>query len=136
MMRSTWPCGRSWRVGIKPLATGDALDLARAIVDALEEKKGEDILLLDIAHRCQFTDFFVICSATSERMLRSLSDDVQLKMKDSRHTMPSRREGQAESGWVLLDYGDVVVHLMSPQTRAYYKLEELWGDGKILLRLQ
>jgi len=104
-------------------------------VNTLEEKKGEDILLLDIQGLASFTDYFVFCSGTSDRMLQALADAaVESVRKQFRLT--ARVEGEPEGGWVLVDFGDVILHLFSPDRRNYYRLEELWGQGKILLRLQ
>jgi ribosome-associated protein len=104
-------------------------------VDTLEEKKGENILLLDVHEITSFTDYFIICSGSSSRMLNALSDAVLEKTKDE-FKKRNRVEGSPEAGWMVMDYGDVVVHLFDPALRAYYKLEELWKDGKVILRLQ
>lgn len=113
----------------------DALEFARTIVDALEEKKAEDILLLDLKGIAPFTDYFVICSGTSERMLRALMnaalDEVREKFKKKTVV-----EGEPREGWMLADFGDVVVHVFSAAQREYYRLEELWSEGKVLLHLQ
>lgn len=111
------------------------MELARSIVNTLEDKKGEDILLLDIHEIASFTDFFVICSGTSDRMLDSLVKAVRESVKEQ-YQLSSSQEGQPGGGWMVADYGDVVVHLFSPDQRAYYRLEELWDKGKVLLRLQ
>jgi ribosome-associated protein len=92
-------------------------------------------LLLDIKDIASFTDYFVICSGTSDRMLDALAKGVLEETKQE-HKKKGRIEGQAEEGWLVLDYGDVVVHLFSPDMREYYDLEELWSDGKILLSMQ
>jgi len=104
-------------------------------VTILEDKKGEDILLLDIREISDFADQFVICSGTSDRMLKALADEVVEKLKE-RYNLRGRVEGTPEDGWILLDYGDVIVHLFSPDRRDYYRLEDLWSKGKVLLRLQ
>ena len=109
--------------------------MARALVNALEEKKGEDIVLLDIQHIASFADYFVICSGTSDRMLESLAQAVQEAAKQG-YQIYSQIEGHANDGWLVVDLGDVVVHLFSPDQREYYGLEELWGRGRVLLRLQ
>ncbi len=101
----------------------------------MEEKKGENILLIDIHELADFAEYFVICSGTSDRMLEALAEDAQEKMR-SQYQLRGRVEGQASDGWILLDYGDVVVHLLSTDRRNYYRLEELWSKGKVLLRLQ
>ena len=111
------------------------MEFARTIVNILEEKKGENILLLDIHEQADFTEYFVICSGTSERMLKALADDVQEKTNAQYH-QKGKQEGKPGDGWMLIDYGDVVVHLFSPDRRSYYRLEELWVKGKVLLRLQ
>lgn len=111
------------------------MDIARTIVDALEEKKGEDILLLDIHEIAIFADYFVICSGTSERMLQALADAAQEQVKKM-HGVLGRVEGSSGNGWVLVDFGDVILHLFSPERRNYYHLEELWGKGKTLVHLQ
>jgi ribosome-associated protein len=113
-----------------------ALALARAIVAGLEEKKGEDILLLDLVGVCAFTDFFIIASGSSDRMLKALLEEVERKAKSELGYRAMGVEGDAESGWILVDFGDVVVHLFSPPVRAYYQLEELWNEGRVLVRLQ
>jgi len=91
--------------------------------------------VLDIRELADFAEFFVICSGTSDRMLRALANDVIEKVRES-YQLKGRIEGQPEDGWLLIDYGDLVVHLFSPDRRDYYRLEELWAKGKVLLRLQ
>jgi ribosome-associated protein len=109
--------------------------MARLIVDALEDKKGEDILLIDLREICDFTDYFVLCTGTSDRMLQALADGAAEKVHAKYDTW-GRMEGVSQEGWLLVDFGDVVLHLFSPDRRQYYRLEELWGRGKVLLRLQ
>ena len=111
------------------------LDIARSIVNSLEEKKAEDILLLDIHEIASFTDYFVICTGTSNRMLDSLAKGV-LESTKKELGINGREEGQSQEGWLLVDFGDVVVHIFSPEQRDYYRLEQLWERGKTLLRLQ
>ncbi len=113
----------------------NALDLARAIVDTLEDKKGEDILLIDIREVASFTDYFVICTGTSGRMLDALAKSVQETFNE-KNKRRGRIEGQSHDGWMVVDFGDVVVHLFSPDQRDYYRLEELWQEGKVLVRVQ
>ena len=104
-------------------------------MNALEEKKGEDILLLDIKDLVSFTDYFIICSATSNRMLSALADGI-IERTRSEYKKKGRIEGKPESGWLVVDYGDIVVHLFDEALRSYYKLEELWKEGKVLLKVQ
>ncbi len=104
-------------------------------MDALEEKKGEDILLLDIQQLTPIADYFIICTATSDRMLRALAEGVEEKVA-KQATDWHRQEGRPEDGWLALDYGSLIVHLMTSDLRQYYRLEELWGNGRVLLRLK
>lgn len=104
-------------------------------MDVLEDKKGEDILLLDISTVSDFADYFVICTGTSDRMLNALADSVTDKVREQYGFKP-RVEGMPQEGWLLADFGDVILHLFSPERRSYYRLEELWGKGKVLLHLQ
>lgn len=101
----------------------------------MEEKKGEDILLIDIREVAIFTSYFVLCSGTSDRMLQALSDAVLEQVK-KQHEISGRVEGSSAGGWLLVDFGDVILHLFSSERRDYYRLEELWSKGKILLHLQ
>jgi ribosome-associated protein len=111
------------------------LELAHTIIDALEEKKGENILLLDLQKVAMFTEYFVICTGTSDRMLDALADGVNEKSRQI-HKVKGRVEGHSAGGWMVVDFGSVIVHLFAPETRDFYKLEELWKEGKVLLRLQ
>jgi ribosome-associated protein len=104
-------------------------------VGALEDKKGEDILLMDIVNIASFADYFIICNGTSDRMLESLADSVLETAKKS-FGVNASVEGTPVDGWLVVDLGDVVVHLFSPDQRDYYDLEKLWDRGKILVRLQ
>lgn len=113
-----------------------ALDRAHTIVDALDQHKAEDILLLDLQDVCSFTDYFVVCTGGSERTLRALAEEVVRRMKAEGVVMPRGQEGQAGDGWILLDYGDVIVHLFSSEQRSYYRLEDAWREGKIILRVK
>jgi ribosome-associated protein len=103
-------------------------------VDVLEERKGEDIVLLDIQEVSVIADYFVICSGTSDRMLDALLDAVVDQVKETFHSRP-RVEGQPVDGWILADYGDVILHVFSPAQRDYYQLEELWSEAKVLLHV-
>ncbi|MBV6393770.1 MAG: Ribosomal silencing factor RsfS [Anaerolineales bacterium] len=109
--------------------------MARDIVRALEDKKGEDIVLLDIKDIASFTDYFVVCTGVSDRMLDALASAAVDEMK-KKHRKKARKQGLARDGWVVVDFGDIVVHLLSPDQREYYQIEELWADGKVLLRLK
>ena len=113
----------------------DILELTHAIVNTLEDKKGENILLLDIQEIASFTSYFILCTGTSDRMLDALAD-VVLENTHTQYKIKGRREGSSQGGWLVLDYGSIVVHIFSPDQREYYRLEELWSKGKVLLHLQ
>lgn len=115
----------------------NALGLAHHIVDLVEERKAEDILLLDLRPDQIIADFFIICSGDNERHLRALTETVRMEVKERFEKVPFTNEGRAENGWVVMDYGDVVVHFFSPEKRAFYDLESLWdAASKVMLRIQ
>jgi ribosome-associated protein len=91
--------------------------------------------LLDIKDVASFTDYFVLCTGTSDRMLDALAE-AALEAVRKRHRKHGRKQGEAREGWMVVDYGDVVVHLFSPDQRDYYGLEEFWREGRVLLKLQ
>lgn len=104
-------------------------------MDALEDKKAEDIVLIDLDGHSAFTDFFIICTGTSERQLNALVDAVDEAARNTFQLKSPRIEGHAQGGWVLADFGSVIVHAFSPDQRRRYKLEELWHEGKVMLRI-
>jgi ribosome-associated protein len=106
------------------------------LVTALEDKKAEDIVLLDVRGQLLFTDYFVICTGTSDRHLSALADAVDDAARDAYRLKRPRIEGHAEGGWLLIDFGSVIVHAFSEPQRHRYKLEELWHEGKVVLRIQ
>jgi ribosome-associated protein len=120
-------------LGANPL---DTLELARHIVNEVEDKKAEDIVLLDLRPDAIIADFFVICTGNSDRQLKALADYVRETVKENFARLPSSTEGKAESGWVLMDYGDVVVHFFLEHKRQYYNLEGLWRTAHVMVRIQ
>jgi len=113
----------------------NTIELAHTIVEALEDKKAENIVLMDLEKVAMFTGYFVICTGTSDRMLDALAEGVIQSVRE-KYGIRGLPQGQAASGWVLVDFGSVIVHCFAQETRDFYKLEELWKEGKILLRLQ
>ena len=114
-----------------------SLDFAREIVDLVEDRKAEDILLLDLRPDNIIADFFIICSGDNERHLRALTEIVRFEVKEKHQKLPFTNEGTYQNGWVVMDYGDVVVHFFSPEKRDFYALEELWdAASKVMLRIQ
>jgi ribosome-associated protein len=115
----------------------DALDLARQIVDVVEDRKAEHITLLDLRPETIIADFFVIANGNSDRQLRALKDYVREDIKARHGRIPFSMEGTPESGWIVLDYGDVIVHLFSEEIRDYYDIESLWSHAaNVLLSIQ
>ncbi len=108
--------------------------MAREIANFLENKQGEDIVILDIKDIASFTDYFVIATGTSRRMLQSLTSTLAREIKTKFHKT-SLPQGDPDSGWIVLDYGDVVVHLFSDEQREYYQIEDLWSEGNVILRV-
>lgn len=98
--------------------------------------QAEDILLLDIRNVASFADYFVIASAGSDRQINAILDEIEKRIDRPDQMRPMGREGEAKSGWVLLDYGDVIVHLFGPEQRAYYDLESLWATAVPVVRIQ
>lgn len=111
-----------------------SLDVAHSIVDAVERKKGSDILVLDLRSISVIADFFVIATGDNERQIKAIADQIFEDLKEQGKS-PYRKEGSPASGWVIVDYADVVVHIFSPQERAYYQLERLWSEGKVVMRM-
>ena len=109
--------------------------LARRIVDLLADRQAEDILLLDIGKVTLFADYFVIASAPTVRQMQALRDAIDLELAKDGITAYGR-EGAAASGWVLLDLGDVVVHIFGPDERRFYDLEGLWQQATPVVRIQ
>jgi ribosome-associated protein len=117
-------------------AESDALTLARLAVAAAADKKGENIVLLDLRKVSSVADYFVICSGAVDRQLEAIADNIEDVVKRNYKISARHVEGNGETGWVLLDYVDVVVHIFTPPLRAYYNLEALWSNAPVLLRMQ
>ncbi len=96
---------------------------------------GSDILLLDISEVTLLADYFVIATGESTRQLDALANEVRVQVKAKAGQLPHATEGKPDSGWVLMDYGALVVHLFSPEQRAYYQLEELWSRARTVVRI-
>ena len=120
---------RGFRLGIeKEVPTVDAPTTARLAADAIADKKGLDITILEVGDLFVITDFFVIATGTSRPHVQALAERVEEFLKEHDRA-PLRDEGLPETEWVLLDYGDFMVHIFQPEARAYYDLERLWRDA-------
>ena len=104
-------------------------------MDAIAERFGSDIVLLDMEDVSLLADYFVICSAESTPQFKAILDEVEKQAK-AIGARRLREEGKPDSGWVLLDYGSVVAHVLDPELRAYYDLEGLWKQARLVVRIQ
>jgi ribosome-associated protein len=114
----------------------EAQALARRIVEIASDKLATDIVLLDIRPIATVADYFVVASTASERQMQAVVRDLEQTLRNDDGVRPLRVEGKASSGWVLIDYGDVVMHLFSVEQRSFYRLEELWAAAVPLVRMQ
>lgn len=110
-------------------------ELALRIADLISDTPAANTLVLDIHHISPVADCFVICSGENERQLRAISRDVLEKMTEA-GIRPERIEGNPVSGWILLDYGEVIVHIFDVDQRSFYRLEDLWAEAQTLLAIQ
>ena len=106
--------------------------MLKLIYQALEDKKGEDIVMIDISQVSVLADYFVICSAGNDSQIQALVDNVDEKMHDNGYQI-RQQEGRNSGTWVLLDYGDVIVHIFERENRSFYNLERIWNDGRRIL---
>lgn len=104
-------------------------DLAGAIADYAADRKATDIVQLDLRSMIGYTDYFVICTGRSERQTKAIHDAIYEGLKATHGRLPQRVEGLPGARWILMDYLDVVVHVFTPDTREYYRLEQLWGEA-------
>ena len=104
-------------------------------MDVASEKQASNIVLLDVRDICSFADYFIICAGDSERQIRTIHDEIEYSLKKE-GIIPHHQEGTVDSGWLLLDYGDVIVHIFGSLEREYYQLDELWSEAKSVLRIQ
>jgi ribosome-associated protein len=107
-------------------------EMARDIADYAADRKALDIVQLDLRGIIGYTDYFVICTGRSDRQSKAIHDGVHQGMKNEHGILPRRVEGLSQAHWILMDYLDVVVHVFTPETREYYRLEQLWGEAPAL----
>lgn len=107
----------------------DALAFVAKIAGLADDKKAERVIALDLRGVANFTDYFVICTGRTDRQVKAIHDAIREGVKQSYGLLPERTEGENERAWLLLDYGDCIVHIMLPDVRAYYRLEQLWQDA-------
>jgi ribosome-associated protein len=109
--------------------------MARKAVEVAADKQADDIVMLDIRGMSNFADYFVICSGETERQIETLRHEIDQALAKEGATL-RHLEGSSDSGWVLLDFGDLIVHIFAPPERRYYQLEKLWGEAVPLVRIQ
>ena len=107
----------------------DSRKLALLCGELADQRKAEDIVLLDMRKISSVTDYFVLASGTSEPHLRAIAEEIMDSLKDDYHLRPHAVDGTLQTAWVVLDYFDVIVHIMRPDVRERYDLEGLWGDA-------
>jgi ribosome-associated protein len=112
-------------------ATDRAIELVNTAAKAASDKLADNIVAFDVSEQLVITDAFVICSASNDRQVRAIVDEIEDKLRDI-DAKPVRREGEREGRWVLLDYGDVVVHVQHAEERVFYALERIWRDCPVI----
>lgn len=116
---------RRTTAGGRKRLTGDVAKAVRAALD----KKAQDVVVLDLRHTPAFTDFFVLCSGQNQRQVKAIADAIEERLRGAK-VRPAHVEGYDRSEWVLMDFFTFIVHVFTPQTRAFYALERLWGDAE------
>ncbi len=105
-----------------------SIDQARRIAALASEKLAEDVVILDMRPVCVYTDFFVLATGRNARQTKAIFDEVHSQLKQEAKLLPRAVDGAAEAEWIIADYLDVVLHIFTPDTRDFYRLEDLWGD--------
>ena len=112
-------------------ATEHALELIRTAAEAASDKLAEDLIAFDVSEQLVITDAFLLCSASNDRQVKSVVDEIEDRLRDI-GSKPVRREGERDGRWVLIDFGEVVVHVQHEEERAFYALERLWRDCPLI----
>ncbi len=111
---------------------GDSLGWAQCAAEAALSKKATDVLIIKVKPTLVIVDYFIIATAHNSRQLNAVQDEVEKQLRESCGLKPIGREGEGTQTWVLLDYGDFVVHIFAPETRSFYRLETLYNDAEII----
>ncbi len=112
----------------QPQTALDGAQLASVIEELASDVKAIDVVELDVRGVVGYTDFFLVCSGNTARQVKAIHDGIHRALKDDHAILPRRVEGLREARWILMDYLDVVVHIFTPETRDFYRLEQLWGE--------
>jgi ribosome-associated protein len=108
----------------------DSYRLAMTIAQAADDRKGADIVLLDVSDVSYLTDYFVIVTGFSNVQVRAIARSIEDMVSEKLHRLPRQAEGQTDGNWILMDYGDAIVHIFMPEEREFYNLEAFWGHAK------
>ena len=119
-------------MGVKSL---EAREVAHKAVEVASDMQAADIVLIDVRGIVSFADYFVMCSGQSNRQINAIYDEILYSLKKE-GILPHHREGTVDSGWLLLDYGNVVIHIFSPTEREYYQLDKLWSQASPVVQIQ
>jgi ribosome-associated protein len=109
----------------------DIKEIVKPFTDVILERKAQNVIALDVRNLTSYTDFFIICTGRSGRQVSSIAEHIKVEMK-KKGERPIAVDGMAEGQWVLLDYGNIIIHVFYEETRAFYDLEGLWADAEIL----
>jgi ribosome-associated protein len=105
-----------------------SIEQARRIAELAQEKLARDIVILDMQGVCSYTDYFVVCTGANARQTKAIWDEVHARLKHEDGLVPGSAAGEREATWIVADYLDVVLHVFTPESRAFYRLEDLWDD--------
>ncbi len=105
--------------------------IALAIAELASDRKALEIVQLDLRGLTSLADYFVICTGRSDRQARAIQEGIQLGLKQEHGIQPTRVDGTTDANWILMDYADVIVHVFTPETREFYRLEHLWGEAPV-----
>ena len=105
-----------------------SIEQARRIAALAQEKLAKDVVILDMQRVCSYTDYFVVCTGANPRQTKAIWDEVHARLKHEEGLLPRSAAGEPEATWIVADYLDVVLHVFTPESRDFYRLEDLWGD--------
>jgi ribosome-associated protein len=127
-----FPCGLSHDPTLAPIRLMTGEETAKLCAAYADDKKAEKIVIMDVRGISPIADYFVICTASSAPHLRAVQNEIDERMHDEHDQNPRWRDDNYESQWLILDYSDVMVHIFHEEKRDFYRLEELWGDAKMV----
>lgn len=110
----------------------ESINLAQHVVKAADDKKAQDIKILDLKEVSPITDYFMICTGSSSTQTKAIADNIEEEIEKKQGIRILRKEGYQQGNWILLDYGSVVAHIFKPEEREFYNIERLWGDARQL----